>query len=114
MIDLVWPDSDHCDGERLGIEEVPGYDGNPAAQVLGAAQPIAGPGADQPSDVIAPSQQKLGQKRSVLAREARDERSTLGVSPVRHARRYGDDEVASDRARPSCARGGSIPLLSSS
>ena len=112
MIQLVRAELVHGGGQRLGTQQVPFVDRDPVTQMLGVAEPLARSGADEPGDLVTPLEQQLGQKRAVLAREAGDERDTPSLSLIRHGRRYGGDGVASERARPSCARGGSIPLLS--
>ena len=114
MVQLVGPDLADRGRERLGLEQVGVDDVDPPAQVLGKAEPL-GAVTDQARDVIPPVEQQLGQERAVLAREAGHERRPMaGLGLMRHAGRYGDDDVASERRRPSCARGGSTPFLSSS
>ncbi len=76
---------------------------DPLAEMLGEAERLAGRAADHPGHLVALLEQQLGQERPVLTGDAGHEGAPRLASHG-HAYDWSAAGLASDRARPSCAR----------
>ena len=74
VVELVGARVGHDRPQAVGIEQVAVHDPNPLAEVLGGPQRVARRPTHHPDHLVAPLEQQLGEKRSVLTGDPRHQR----------------------------------------
>ncbi len=75
MVDLIRGDVADRLVQRLGVQQVARDDSDPVAQMLGQGQRVPAAVPSQADDLVAPVEQQLSEKGTVLAGDAGDQRA---------------------------------------